>query len=52
MMKLDHVLEKLKNLDPKTFGMLNNMISSAEGGHSFLQVSRFVCTLSTCTARM
>ena len=51
MMKLDHVLEKLKTLDPKTFGMLNNMISSAEGGHSFLQVSRLVCTLSTYTAR-
>merc|ERR1719440_206646 len=40
MMKLDHVLEKLKSLDPKTFGMLNNMISSAEGGHSFLQVQK------------
>ena len=43
MMKLDHVLEKLKTLDPKTFGMLNNMIGAAEGGHSFLQVGRFLC---------
>merc|ERR1719163_645785 len=40
MMKLDHVLEKLKTLDPKTFGMLNNMIGAAEGGHSFLQVQK------------
>ena len=44
MMKLDHVLEKLKTIDPKTFGMLNNMIGAAEGGHSFLQVGRFLCT--------
>merc|ERR1719472_443804 len=39
-MKLDHVLEKLKTLDPKTFGMLNNMIGAAECGHSFLQVKK------------
>jgi hypothetical protein len=29
MMKLDHVLEKLRSLDPKTFGMLNNMLDKA-----------------------
>merc|ERR1719271_1305319 len=36
MMKLDHVLEKLRNLDPKTFGMLNNMMDQAQA-QSFLQ---------------
>ena len=40
MMKLDHVLEKLRKLDPKTFGMLNNMLDTAKGGESFLQVGR------------
>ena len=30
MMKLDHVLEKLKTLDPKTFGMLNQMLDQAQ----------------------
>ena len=36
MMKLQPVLEKLRNLDPKTFGMLNNMMDQAQA-QSFLQ---------------
>merc|ERR1719287_348400 len=39
-MKLDHVLEKLSKLDPKTFGMLNNMLEQAKGGQSFIQVKK------------
>ena len=35
-MKLQPVLEKLRNLDPKTFGMLNNMMDQAQA-QSFLQ---------------
>ena len=30
MMKLQPVLEKLRNLDPKTFGLLNNMMDQAQ----------------------
>merc|ERR1719473_290774 len=38
MMKLEGVMEKLKGLDPKTFGMLNGMLEKAQSGHSFIQV--------------
>ena len=37
MMKLQPVLEKLRNLDPKTFGLLNNMMDQAQAT-SLLQV--------------
>merc|ERR1719460_2014220 len=36
MMKLQPVLEKLRSLDPKTFGLLNNMMDQAQAT-SFLQ---------------
>ena len=35
-MKLQPVLEKLRSLDPKTFGLLNNMMDQAQAT-SFLQ---------------
>merc|ERR1719353_851877 len=38
MMKLEGVMEKLKGLDPKTFGMLNGMLEKAQIGQSFMQV--------------
>ena len=37
MMKLQPVLEKLRSLDPKTFGLLNNMMDQAQAT-SFLQM--------------
>ena len=37
MMKLQPVLEKLRSLDPKTFGLLNNMMDQAQA-QSFLQM--------------
>merc|ERR550537_843171 len=40
MMKLEHVMEKLKNIDPKTFGMLNGMLEKAQAGESFMQVAK------------
>merc|ERR1719473_1145850 len=40
MMKLEHVMEKLKGLDPKTFGMLNGMLEQAQTGQSFMQVKK------------
>ena len=36
-MKLQPVLEKLRSLDPKTFGLLNNMMDQAQAT-SFLQM--------------
>ena len=38
MMKLQPVLEKLRSLDPKTFGLLNNMMDQAQAT-SLLQLS-------------
>ena len=38
MMKLEGVMEKLKGLDPKTFGMINGMLEKAQTGQSFMQV--------------
>merc|ERR1719408_650500 len=40
MMKLEHVMEKLKGIDPKTFGMLNGMLEQAQTGQSFMQVKK------------
>merc|ERR1719316_2026061 len=39
-MKLEGVMEKLKGLDPKTFGMLNGMLEQAQAGQSFMQVKK------------
>ena len=41
MMKLQPVLEKLRSLDPKTFGLLNNMMDQVQptrATHSILTV--------------
>merc|ERR1740138_250153 len=41
IMKLSHVMEKLKSLDPKTFGMLNGMLDQAQAqGEAFIQVKK------------
>merc|ERR1719389_1655440 len=43
MMKLEGVMEKLKGLDPKTFGMLNSMLEKARASSRQLTHCRVGC---------